>query len=210
MRALCTVMNRVRRLATGCALCFVAATFAERSNGTDFNVAASWHKIQVNDPALAAQITAAGGHLISDYGGYQLYAAPQISSELQSHPAVEMRDEYNSILLNAGALDTSVPETQALRKSRVEFMGRRLHLVQFAGPVQPAWFEELVKVANSASDSLGAPVQRSGPNVRGQELCPRVQDFTYRSGLDDASSDPRYRRDSIPDGSGRHGPATIL
>jgi uncharacterized repeat protein (TIGR01451 family) len=44
------------------------------------------------------------------------------------------------ILLNVGAIDTSAPESAALRESAGSFEGKRLHLVQFAGPIQPSWY----------------------------------------------------------------------
>src|SRR5260221_7420163 len=102
------------------------------------------HKIQVSDAALAAQIVAQGGDLVADYGSYQLYEAPQINPELVEHSRAEIRDEYNVVMLNAGHLDTRKAEVRALRKSAGNFTGRRMHLVQFAGPVQPAWHDELL------------------------------------------------------------------
>ena len=58
--------------------------------------------------------------------------------------SVEVRDGYNSILLNAAHLDTSKTEVQALRKKVGAFAGKRMQLVQFAGPVQPAWRKALL------------------------------------------------------------------
>ncbi len=56
-----------------------------------------------------------------------------------------MRDEYNLIKLNAAPLDTSLPQIQALRQPVAAFDGKRMHLVHFAGPVQPAWRESLLQ-----------------------------------------------------------------
>ena len=95
------------------------------------------HKVQTSDPAAARAILAAGGQLIADYGGYQLFAAAQTNG-------LQARDDYNLILLNAGRLDTSQPETQALHRPAGSFAGKRLHLVQFAGPVQPPWRKALL------------------------------------------------------------------
>ncbi len=95
------------------------------------------HKVQTSDPAAARAIVAAGGHLIADYGGYRLFATAQTNG-------LQVRDDYNWILLNATRLDTSRPEIQALRQSASRFEGKRLHLVQFAGPVQPAWRQALL------------------------------------------------------------------
>ncbi|HWX18587.1 MAG TPA: S8 family serine peptidase [Candidatus Binatia bacterium] len=106
---------------------------------------AAHHKVQVQDPALAGRIIAQGGRLIGDYGGYQLYEVPQISPDLAVRPEVEVRDGYHFIHLNTGRLDTRTPKAQALQQSVGSFPGKRLHLVQFSGPVQAAWREELLK-----------------------------------------------------------------
>src|SRR5207302_129459 len=53
------------------------------------------------------------------------------------------------ITLHAGPLNTGSPEVQALRKSVVFGSGKRLHLVQFAGPLKPEWRAELEKTGVS-------------------------------------------------------------
>ena len=95
------------------------------------------HKAQVSDPVVARAIVARGGRLIADYGGWQLVETAQTNG-------LVTRDNYNFILLKSGRLDTSRPETQALRQAAGSFSGKRLHLVQFAGPVQPAWRQALL------------------------------------------------------------------
>ncbi len=105
--------------------------------------AAGRHKIQVNDHALSQELATAGGRLIADYGGYQLYDAPDSMTNLPADEA-ELRDDYNVILLNASRMDTTKSEVKALRKTVGGFAGRRLHLVQFAGPVQPTWRQSLL------------------------------------------------------------------
>lgn len=47
------------------------------------------------------------------------------------------------ILLNAGAIRTETVEAQSLRLPAGEFNGKRLHLIQFAGPIQPSWYDQL-------------------------------------------------------------------
>ncbi|MGA2174970.1 MAG: S8 family serine peptidase [Verrucomicrobiota bacterium] len=95
------------------------------------------HKVQVNDPAVARALAAQGGRLIADYGGYQLFETPRTNG-------LVVRDIYNSILLNAGRLDTSQPQVQSLGRAAGSFPGKRLRLVHFAGPVQPAWRQALL------------------------------------------------------------------
>ncbi|MGA3180897.1 MAG: S8 family serine peptidase [Verrucomicrobiota bacterium] len=101
------------------------------------------HKIQVSDPALAGRLVAGGARLIADYGAFQIYDADQAAAALAGQAAA--RDNYNLILLNAARLDTSLPEIQSLRKAVGAFAGKRLHLIQFAGPPLPAWREDLLQ-----------------------------------------------------------------
>ncbi len=101
------------------------------------------HKIQVNDRALAAQVTAAGARLVADYGNFQVYEATSLPAELTTRSEIETRDDYNAILLNAQILDTTTAAVKAARKSVGQFSGKRLHLVHFAGPIQTSWRDEL-------------------------------------------------------------------
>src|SRR5581483_12353501 len=99
---------------------------------------ASSHKIEMRDPVAEARLMEEGAKLIADYGSYRLYATTNVPT-----PG-EPRDEYNRLFLRARTLNTAAPETQALRKSAGIFRGRKLHLVQFAGPPQAAWRQALL------------------------------------------------------------------
>ena len=105
-------------------------------------VSAARHKVEVTDAAAGAQLAAQGARLVADYSGFQLYETA--AGQLATQPGSEARDYYNFILLHAAKLDTSRPEVQAQRKAVGAFSGKRLHLVQFAGPMKPAWREELL------------------------------------------------------------------
>ncbi len=107
-------------------------------------VSSSRHKLQVQDPAVGAQIVARGGKLVADYQGYKLYEVSSSAADLAAQPGSESHDDYNFILLNAAQLDTSRPEVQAMRAPKVAFQGKKLHLVQFAGPPLAAWHDALV------------------------------------------------------------------
>jgi len=98
----------------------------------------------VSDPALAGQLAASGARRIADYGGFQLFDVDHATATAWAG-RMELRDEYNVIQLNAARLDTSRPQIQALRKPAAAFAGKRLHLIHFAGPVQPAWRESLLQ-----------------------------------------------------------------
>lgn len=101
------------------------------------------HRIQVTDAALGRQLASQGGRLLADYGGWQLYEVQQIPPGLLNSAQVENRDHYDVIQLNAGPIDTTTVQSRALRKARGPFSGRRMHLVQFVGPTQAAWYEAL-------------------------------------------------------------------
>jgi hypothetical protein len=102
------------------------------------------HKAQVSDPALAARLADGGARRIADYGGFQLFDIDQAAAAALAGQ-IQLRDEYNVIRLNAAPLDTSLPQIQALRKPAGAFAGKRLRLIQFAGPVLPAWRESLLQ-----------------------------------------------------------------
>jgi hypothetical protein len=105
---------------------------------------AARHKLQVRERAVAAKIAATGGRLIADYGAFLLYDAPASLTNF-SADKVEPRDDYNAVFLNVRRLDTAQPATPALRKTVGSFAGKRLHLVQFAGPLLPAWRAALLE-----------------------------------------------------------------
>jgi hypothetical protein len=117
-------------------LLFLTATFA---NGTG-----TLHKIQVNNPSLARRLAAGGAAEVADYGSFQLYEVDGAAPALAATGDVQDRDDYYVIQLNSGSLDTRVPSVMARRQALAPFSGRRCHLVQFAGPVTPAWHKALL------------------------------------------------------------------
>jgi hypothetical protein len=105
--------------------------------------AAAHHKIQVSDPVVAGQLADKGVHPVADYGGFKIYDVDDATAAALGGKS-ENRDEYNLIKLNAGALNTSLAGMQAARKQASAFAGKRMHLVQFAGPVQADWRQALL------------------------------------------------------------------
>lgn len=104
------------------------------------------HKVQVSDPELARQIKEQGGRIVADYESFQVFEVNSaLESSLAANRGAELRDEDNVIALNAGAIDTTRPEVQAMRASVAAFAGKRMHLVQFPGPVRPEWHAALAK-----------------------------------------------------------------
>jgi hypothetical protein len=101
------------------------------------------HKVRVEDSVLAKALVAQGAKVIGNYGTFSVLNADDALLANGISNRVEIADDWNLIRLNVRSIDTSTPEANALRKSRGAFTGKRLHLVQFAGPVKPQWLAEL-------------------------------------------------------------------
>ena len=101
------------------------------------------HKLRVEDPVLTKALVAQGAKVIGDYGTFSVLDADDALLANGVSNRVEVADEWNLIRLNSRELDTRTPEVKAQRNSRNVFAGKKLHLVQFAGPVKPGWLAEL-------------------------------------------------------------------
>ena len=99
--------------------------------------------MKVWDPATAKSIVDDGGHLLANYGSYQLYEVPQVRPDLAQAGKAEVCDNFNRVRLNTATIDTSTAAAGSARKSVSAFAGKRMHLIQFVGPVRPAWHEAL-------------------------------------------------------------------
>jgi hypothetical protein len=106
---------------------------------------AAAHKVKVWDPSVAKFIVEDGGQLLADYGSFQFYEVDHLRPEVLQSDKAEVRDDANGILLNAAKIDTSTAVGKALCQPVGVFSGKRLHLVQFVGPVKNAWHEALKK-----------------------------------------------------------------
>jgi len=98
-------------------------------------------------PQLAEKALALGGTFIADYGGYHFFELPASAASLLPPEGVEFQEDANKILLQSGHLDTTARRTSTVAalpgKLAAARPGRRLHLVQFAGPIKPEWPEQL-------------------------------------------------------------------
>jgi hypothetical protein len=139
-------LNFIKKFCTVCLAVFwwLAPGLLSHAQNSPQAAAAPRHKVQVSDPALASQLAAKGARRIAHYGGFQLFNVDDATTATLAS-RIELRDEYNVIKLNAAPLDTSLPQIQALRKPVAAFEGKRMHLIHFAGPVQPAWRDSLLQ-----------------------------------------------------------------
>lgn len=108
------------------------------------------HKLRVSDPSLTQSLVRQGGTLVADYGAFQIVESESAPSGSDADARIEPVDQFNFIQLSAGSLSTRAPQLQSLRRPVGTFTGRRLHLVQFAGPIKPEW--------RSALERTGAAV----------------------------------------------------
>ncbi len=73
-----------------------------------------------------------------DYGNFVLVDVNEAAAiNLSNNPAVDVLEENNLILLNAGTIDTSAPEVRASRGPTSDKAGKQMRLIQFVGPIRP-------------------------------------------------------------------------
>lgn len=103
---------------------------------------AALHKYRAKNPATAAALLTQGGRVIADYGSFQLIEI-DTPTLLKADGGAVLDDDLNVIELNAARLNTRDEALQIQRKAVGSFSGKRLHLVQFAGPIKPEWRADL-------------------------------------------------------------------
>ncbi len=113
------------------------------------------HKLRVTDPKIAVELKHLGARLVADYGSFQVFDADDVVMRaMGKNDAMSFSDEDNLILLNSGPLDTTKAELQSRRGkiTNPDSGEPSLHLIQFAGPIRPDWYEGLestgVKIVN--------------------------------------------------------------
>jgi len=106
--------------------------------------------IDASDIATTAILAGAGATRVADYGAFTLWRVPGAQADaVLSRPGAAISRSSTTIWLRGGAaIDTRLPQAgaaagvpEALRQSRTA--GPQFWLVQFAGPIQDAWLDEL-------------------------------------------------------------------
>jgi subtilase family protein/putative Ig domain-containing protein len=98
-------------------------------------------KIRVAKSIAASESLPPEVRVVAEYDSFVLVEAPQ--SAATNWDEAHILTHENFLLLSAGPIDTSQSAARQLQRRRGEFPGRRLHLLQFAGPVRPAWYADL-------------------------------------------------------------------
>jgi uncharacterized protein (TIGR03382 family) len=101
------------------------------------------HKVQLSaEQAKQLEQSGVAVQNIKDYGSFKVIEVD--SKALEALPeGAQLRDDYNDLLLNAGTIDTQSKHGQSLRGMKLQASGKRFHIVQFAGPIQPQWVKDL-------------------------------------------------------------------
>jgi len=102
-------------------------------------------RVSGRDASLQA-VGKLGGRLVADYGAFQILEVDEgVAGTLLKAPGVSLRDDLDNLAFNTGKIRTSSVEARLKAAQQPEsFQGKRLHVVQFAGPVKPEWRESLV------------------------------------------------------------------
>jgi hypothetical protein len=103
--------------------------------------------LKVRVPIAAKADAMRQATLVTEYESFAIIEAPAAAAAAlaKSIDGAEVLPQENKILLNAGALDATTPAVKALQQVRGQFDGNALHLIQFAGPIQPAWYDQLTQ-----------------------------------------------------------------
>ena len=109
--------------------------------GDNYRSPGGLHKVSVTDRQTVNALTSQGARVIADYGSYVLLEA---NDALANTKGAQVVDENNLVSLNAGAIDTTTPDAQAKRTANSGKNGKGMHLIQFAGPIRPEWYQALV------------------------------------------------------------------
>lgn len=95
---------------------------------------------------------------VIDYGGFaQIEVDPAEAAQLIEQGVATNADGHNLILFNVGALDTTSPRAAEIATMGApKGDGKRLHVVQFPGPIKSVWVERLEATGAQIVDYLPA------------------------------------------------------
>ena len=104
--------------------------------------ASTLRKARVYDSVLRQRV-AAQGLVIARYGDFDVAEVEEGFFSKVDAKGYAWADHENVIELQNRRIDTRAAGVQAARKSIGDYSGKRLHLVQFAGPVKAEWRQSL-------------------------------------------------------------------
>jgi subtilisin-like proprotein convertase family protein len=149
MERLASLGLRVRSATVAAALLLLAgAVIGTGHIGSGFGAAGSV-KVRVPNDVLGSVLASSGGTLVAGYESFSIIETTAAQGQaLAKLEGVELLGDENRIILSSGVLDTTRADVKALQQPVGAFEGKRMHLVQFAGPIQPAWLDNLAKTGS--------------------------------------------------------------
>ena len=149
-------MRIPRLVLTSSALSLLLLATAQAQSSQRFKAVQSESalKLRANDAATAQALIAGGAERIADYGSFQVFSASSTAAEELAGSGLDNVTFENVIELHAGAVDTRATVARQARAAALSFSGKRLHLVQFAGPVKPEWYRSLEKTGVTVVDYI--------------------------------------------------------
>ena len=131
----------------------IVVVFGSASGGSGGGISAATvsddpkQKLAVSNPEVSQKVAAEGALLVADYGSYQLWSAPAATAaKVAGEPGVTVVEGEDVIELSAGPISTAVAGlARSAGGIAASLSGKRLHLLQFAGPIKPEWHASLVK-----------------------------------------------------------------
>lgn len=95
-------------------------------------------KVRIPQSSFSPAMVNAAVRVVADYGSFVIVEAPADAVPIAHDAQVVELDNF--VLLNTGVIDTTHPVAKQLQQPRGAFAGKRLHLIQFAGPVHSDWY----------------------------------------------------------------------
>lgn len=129
-----------RVLATGVVVLLNTFILVRAESGPSF-ARSGTVKVRVEGAATTGQLVERGGALVGDYDSFSIVEMPR--DAVPAAMNVQVLEEENLVELNVGPIDTTTAAARQLVQPRGIFEGKSLHLVQFAGPIQPGWYQDL-------------------------------------------------------------------
>ncbi len=153
-----------------------------------------------SDKQTRVELTKNGATQLEDYGSFSLWqTTKQITRNFVGRNTVSSPDDFDTIGLRTGSIDTNLTQTSVTNKlSQNKISGKQLWLVQFYGPIKEDWLNQLKKLGvefviympnnayvvwldgNTLTQVEGwvgkyAPLKWAGPYHPAYRLSPRLQ-----------------------------------
>jgi hypothetical protein len=113
------------------------------------------------DPAGLAWLSAVGAQRLADYGAFSLWQLPASQANRAAFEQPSLRRAATRIQLRGMSIDTALAQPEpslpaTLRATATAGPAPRLWMVQFAGPLQPAWLNQLRSAGQTVAGCLPA------------------------------------------------------